>query len=78
MPPQSRTDREDERRRFVADPDVLAALGVVVEQLSDPNMRALVIRHEHPEFEGAVKEGRLSDRHRRRTPPLMSKHASAS
>jgi hypothetical protein len=58
MSPQTRGDREDQRRRFVADPDALAALGVEVEQLSDPDVRSLVIRHEHPEFEDALKEGR--------------------
>ena len=58
MSPQSRADREDQRRRFVADPDVLAELGVAVEQLSDPDMRSLVIRHEHPEFEEALKAER--------------------
>ena len=52
------TDREDQRRRFVADPDVLAELGVAIEQLSDRDMRSLVIRHEHPEFEEALEEGR--------------------
>lgn len=58
MSPRPRTDREDQRRRFVADPDVLAALGVAFEQLSDPDVRSLVIRHEHPEFEEALREGR--------------------
>jgi hypothetical protein len=58
MSQQSRTDREDQRRRFVADPDVLVALGVAFEQLSDPDVRSLVIRHEHPEFEEALQEGR--------------------
>lgn len=58
MSPPSRTDREDQRRRFVADPGALAALGVEVEQLSDPDVRSLVIRHEHPEFDEALKEGR--------------------
>lgn len=57
MSPQSGDDREDQRRRFVADPDVLAELGVAIEQLSDPDMRSLVIRHEHPEFEEALKQG---------------------
>lgn len=55
---QPRADREDQRRRFVADADVLAELGVEVEHLSDPDVRSLVIRHEHPEFEEALKEGR--------------------
>jgi hypothetical protein len=58
MSPRSHTDRQDQRRRFVADPDALVAVGVEVEQLSDPDVRSLVIRHEHPEFEQALKEGR--------------------
>ena len=49
---------EDDRRRFVADPDALAALDLKLEQLSDPDVRSVVIRHEHPEFEEALKEGR--------------------
>jgi Domain of unknown function (DUF1841) len=58
MSPQSSANRENRRRRFVADPDALAALGVEVEQLSDPDVRSLVIRHEHAELEEALKEGR--------------------
>ena len=58
MSPQSSADREDQRRRFVADPAVLAELGVAIEQLSDRDTRSLVIRHEHPEFEEALKERR--------------------
>lgn len=58
MSPQPGADREDQRRRFVADPDVLAEFGVAIEQLSDPDIRSLVIRHEHPEFEEALNEGR--------------------
>jgi hypothetical protein len=58
MSPQSGADRDGQRRRFVADRDVLAELGVGIEQLSDPDTRSLVIRHEHPEFEEALKEGR--------------------
>jgi hypothetical protein len=55
-----RSDARDEghRRRFVADPDALAALDLKLEQLSDPDVRAVVIRHEHPEFEQAMKAGR--------------------
>jgi len=56
MSSQSDADREEQRRRFVAGPDALAALSVEVEQLSDPDVRSLVIRHEHPEFEEALKE----------------------
>ena len=43
-----------ERRRFVADPEALAALALEVADLSDPDVRALVIRHEHPELEDAL------------------------
>ncbi len=49
---------EDDRRRFVADPDVLGALDLTFGQLSDPDVRSVVIRHEHPEFEQALKEDR--------------------
>jgi hypothetical protein len=48
---------EVDRRRFVAEADVLAALGVTVEELADPDVRSLVICHEHPEFEDALAEG---------------------
>ena len=58
MSPQSPGDRDDQRRRFVADPDALAALGLEVEQLSDPDVRSRLIRHEHPEFEETLKAGR--------------------
>jgi Domain of unknown function (DUF1841) len=55
---QSRASGELDRRRFVADADVLAELGVGVGELDDPEMRALAIRHEHPEFDEALREGR--------------------
>jgi Domain of unknown function (DUF1841) len=55
--PQSPADRETQRRGFVADPEVLAELGVAIEELSDPDTRSLVIGHEHPEFEEALKQG---------------------
>jgi hypothetical protein len=58
MSQRSRARDEGDRRRFVADPDALAALGFTLEQLSDPDVRSVVIRHEHPEFEEALKEGR--------------------
>lgn len=54
---QPGADREAERRRFVADPDALGAVGVTFEQLSDPDVRAVVIAHEHPEFEQALNDG---------------------
>ena len=58
MSQRSRAGGEGDRRRFVADPDAVAALGLTFEQLSDPDVRAVVIRHEHPEFEEALKEDR--------------------
>ena len=33
-------------------------MGFTLEQLSDPDVRSVVIRHEHPEFEEALKDGR--------------------
>jgi len=47
---------EGQRRRFVADPDVLAALDMSITDLSDPHARSIVIRHEHPEFENALTD----------------------
>jgi Domain of unknown function (DUF1841) len=47
---------EVDRKQFVGDSDVLAALGVTVDELADPDLRSLVIRHEHPEFEDALKK----------------------
>ena len=58
MSQRSRARGEDDRRRFVADPDVLAALDLKLEQLSDPDVRSFVIRHEHLEFAQALKDGR--------------------
>lgn len=47
---------EMERRRFVADPEVLAAVDMSVVDLADPDVRSVVIRHEHPEFEDALRD----------------------
>jgi hypothetical protein len=58
MSQRSRARSEDDRRRFVADPDALAGLDLTFEQLSDPDVRSVVVRHEHPEFEQALKQGR--------------------
>jgi hypothetical protein len=58
MSQRSHARGEDDRRRFVVDPDVLAVLDLTFEQLSDPDVRSVVIRYEHPEFEEALKEGR--------------------
>jgi hypothetical protein len=48
---------EIDRKQFVADADVLAALGFTIEELGDPDVRTLVIRHEHPEFDDALEKG---------------------
>lgn len=50
---------EDQRARhqFVADPAVMAQLELRLEDLADENVRAVVIRAEHPEFEQALKAG---------------------
>jgi hypothetical protein len=48
---------ELERRRFVVAPEVLAALGMSVADLADPDARSFVIRHEHPEFDDALADG---------------------
>ena len=58
MSQRSHVRDEDDRRSFVADPGALAALGLKIEQLSDRDVRSVVIRHEHPEFEEALKDGR--------------------
>jgi hypothetical protein len=47
---------EIDRKQFVGDADVLAALGVSVEELADFDVRALEIRREHPEFEDALQK----------------------
>jgi hypothetical protein len=47
---------EIDRKQFVADADVLAALGITVEELADPDVRSQVIRHEHPECEDALEK----------------------
>jgi len=74
--PRARSEREDQRRRFVADPNALVALGVEVEQQSNPGVRSLVIRHEHPEFEGALKQGSARSRASMgREPAFASRHA---
>jgi Domain of unknown function (DUF1841) len=47
----------DERLGFVAAADALAELHLTVDDLADPDVRSLVIRHEHPEFDRALREG---------------------
>lgn len=48
---------EVDRKRFIADPTVLSELGLGVDDLDDPDVRAVVIRNEHPEFEEAFARG---------------------
>ena len=43
MSGQSRASDDSDRRRFIADPEVLAALAVSVEYLRDPDVRASMI-----------------------------------
>jgi hypothetical protein len=45
------------RREFVADPAVLARLEIGLEELSDEDLRAVVIRAAHPELEDALRAG---------------------
>ena len=67
MSQRSHARDEGDRRRFVADPDALAALDLKLEQLSDPDVRSVVTLHEYPEFEEALKERR----HETRVPQLI-------
>jgi hypothetical protein len=57
MSTQPGTPSEIDRQQFVGDADALASLGILVEDLADPDVRRLVIRHEHPEFEEALEKG---------------------
>ena len=52
----SRPFGELERRGFVADPEVVRDLDLSVDDLADPDVRSVVIRHEHPEFEDALQD----------------------
>jgi hypothetical protein len=45
-----------ERGRFIADPKSLVNLNLSTADLADPDVRSVVIRHEHPEFERALCE----------------------
>ncbi len=45
------------RQQFVADPAVMTQLELRVEDLADEDLRSVVIRHEHPEFEEALTTG---------------------
>lgn len=46
-----------DRKSFIADPTVLSELGLGLDDLGDSDVRALVIRSEHPEFEEALRSG---------------------
>jgi hypothetical protein len=58
MSPGSPIRDDDARLEFVAEPAALAELDLTVADLADADMRSLVIRHEHPEFDRALREGR--------------------
>jgi hypothetical protein len=45
------------RAQLIASPDALERIGARLEDLSDPDMRALAIRADHPELEQALDEG---------------------
>jgi hypothetical protein len=45
-----------DRREFVAPYELLAELGLTLEDLADPDERSFVIRNEHPEFELALDD----------------------
>jgi hypothetical protein len=45
------------RQRFIADPAVMAQLQLSLEDLADEDVRAVVIRAEHPDLEEALKAG---------------------
>ncbi len=46
-----------ERLALIADPDTLARLGIDLEQLSDPDTRAEIIRADHPDLDRAPRRG---------------------
>jgi hypothetical protein len=58
MSPGSPARDADARLGFVAEPAALAELDLTVADLADPDVRSLVIRHEHPELDRALREGR--------------------
>lgn len=47
-----------EHRRFLADADVLAELGLDLAELADPDVRGYALRMEHPEIDQALRDGR--------------------
>jgi hypothetical protein len=58
MSPESLSPDADARLAFVAEPVALAELDLTVADLADPDVRSLVIRHEHPGLDRALTEGR--------------------
>lgn len=54
QPPRS---GENDREFFLGEADVLDELGVNRDDLGDADVRSLVIRREHPEFEDALERG---------------------
>ncbi|MDQ2760895.1 MAG: DUF1841 family protein [Actinomycetota bacterium] len=46
-----------ERLALIADPETLARLGIDLEQLSDPDTRAEIIRADHPDLDRAPRRG---------------------
>jgi Domain of unknown function (DUF1841) len=58
MPEPGRSgSNEIDRKRFIADPDVLARLDFTLDDLADPDVRSIVVQHEHPEFETPLRDG---------------------
>jgi hypothetical protein len=55
--PSGPSKHQQARREFVADPAVLARLQIRLDELADEDLRAVVIRAEHPELEDALKAG---------------------
>ncbi|MGI8414493.1 MAG: DUF1841 family protein [Solirubrobacteraceae bacterium] len=58
MSPGSPIRDDDARLEFVAEPATLAVLDLTVADLADPDVRSLVIRHEHPELDRALRDVR--------------------
>lgn len=52
------TDDRAERRSFAFDRKTLDSLSLTLDDLDDPDMRAFVIRAEHPEIDEALRAGR--------------------
>lgn len=46
-----------ERLTLIADANTLEALGITVQQLADPDTRAVAIRRDHPDLDRALRSG---------------------